>query len=318
MNKFLPTMTVPFILSTLIRLIIAMLAMAFYTLIERKFLGYFQLRKGPNKVGLIGIPQPFADAIKLFTKEQVSPTIFNRIPFLIAPIIGLFLALIIWTIYPHTNQSFFILLGILYFLCVSSIGVYRTFLAGWSSNSKYALLGALRGVAQTISYEVSISLILLRALILLISLDFLYININIKSWLTFIFPPLIIIIIITILAETNRTPFDFAEGESELVSGFNVEYRSGLFAIIFIAEYTNILAIRIFIAILIMGNSIILINIITLIKIILFATIFVWVRATYPRIRYDNLINLTWKRFLPLSLTLLIIFSTISIIIRIT
>ncbi len=310
-------MTIPFILSVLLRLIIAIVAIAFYTLIERKFLGYFQLRKGPNKVGLIGIPQPFADAIKLFTKEQVKPTIYNRIPFLIAPIIGLFLALIIWTIYPHDKQSFFILLGVLYFLCVSRMGVYRIFLAGWASNSKYALLGALRGVAQTISYEVRISLILLRALILLISLDFIYININIKSWLIVIFPPLIIIIIITILAETNRTPFDFAEGESELVSGFNVEYRRGLFAIIFIAEYTNILAIRIFIAVIIIGNSIMLINLTTLIKIIIFATLFIWVRATYPRIRYDNLINLTWKRFLPISLTLLILLTPLSLIINI-
>lgn len=165
-------MNIPFFTSILIRLILALLGIAFYTLIERKFLGYFHLRKGPNKVGIMGLPQPFADAIKLFVKEQAKPTPSNQTPFLFAPTIGLILALIIWVIYPHSHQSFFLQFSVLYFLCVSRINVYTTFLAGWRSNSKYALLGALRGVAQTISYEVSISLILLRALIILTTIDF--------------------------------------------------------------------------------------------------------------------------------------------------
>lgn len=171
-------MTLSSTVSVIICYLLVLLAIAFYTLIERKFLGYFQLRKGPNKPGLMGLPQPFADAIKLFVKEQAKPTVANSTPFILAPVIGLCLALFLWAIYPHTHPAYFILFGILYFLCVSRINVYTTFLAGWCSNSKYALLGALRGVAQTISYEVSIRLILLRALILLKSLDFTQISIT--------------------------------------------------------------------------------------------------------------------------------------------
>lgn len=299
-------MNIPFFTSVLIRLILALLGIAFYTLIERKFLGYFHLRKGPNKVGLIGLPQPFADAIKLFVKEQAKPTPSNQMPFLFAPTIGLILALIMWVIYPHSHQSFFLQFRILYFLCVSRINVYTTFLAGWRSNSKYALLGALRGVAQTISYEVSISLIMLRALIMLITIDFT--KIYTLSWIAAIFIPLAVVWFITNLAETNRTPFDFAEGESELVSGFNVEYRSGLFALIFIAEYANILIIRLFTRLIFFSTLLPIVRDILLVtETVALATLFVWVRATYPRIRYDHLINLTWKRFLPLSLALLIL-----------
>jgi NADH-ubiquinone oxidoreductase chain 1 len=168
--------------------ILALIAIAFYTLIERKFLGYFQTRKGPNKPSLIGIPVPFADAIKLFTKEQSTPSISNKFPFHLAPILGLTLALMIWVLYPHTYQSFFIVFGALYFLCVRSINVYSTFIAGWCSNSKYALLGALRGVAQTISYEVSITLILLRTLVLTSSIDLTYITTNQHSSIIILIP----------------------------------------------------------------------------------------------------------------------------------
>jgi len=237
-------MIFPFLISFIVSYVIAMLAMAFYTLMERKFLGYFQLRKGPNKVGLMGIPQPFADAIKLFVKEQAKPTITNQAPFIASPILGLILTLIWWAIFPHSYPAIFLSFGVLYFLCVSSINVYTTFVAGWGSNSKYALLGALRGIAQTISYEVSISLLLLRALIIVYQIDISVININSFSWVIILFMPLFIMWFVTNLAETNRTPFDFAEGESELVSGFNVEYRSGLFALIFMAEYANILIMR--------------------------------------------------------------------------
>lgn len=307
-------MNIPFFTSVLIRLVLALIAIAFYTLMERKFLGYFHLRKGPNKVGLMGLPQPFADAIKLFVKEQAKPNPSNQTPFIFAPTIGLILALLMWIIYPHSHQSFFIQFRVLYFLCVSRINVYTTFLAGWRSNSKYALLGALRGVAQTISYEVSISLILLRSLIILSTIDFT--KIYLYSWILFIFIPLAVVWFITNLAETNRTPFDFAEGESELVSGFNVEYRAGLFALIFIAEYANILVISLFTSVIFIGTySVILTrDLILIIQTIALAILFVWVRATYPRMRYDHLINLTWKRFLPLSLALLIISLPISII----
>lgn len=294
-------------LSFIIRILIALIAIAFYTLLERKLLGYFQLRKGPNKVIFIGLPQPFADAIKLFLKEQILPTNANKSPFIIAPIIRLFLSLILWSIYPHQNIALWIQFSILFFLCISAINVYTTFVAGWRSNSKYALLGALRGVAQTISYEIRISLILLSALILSLNIDISIISNYLYSTLSIILLPVAILWFITNLAETNRTPFDFAEGESELVSGFNIEYGSSIFALIFIAEYSNILFIRL------LTTSIFLISIfkfISLYQIIMtmfIAIVFIWIRASFPRIRYDSLIILTWKRFLPFSIRILII-----------
>lgn len=301
---------VPQIISVLLSVVLALLGIAFYTLIERKFLGYFALRKGPNKVGLIGLPQPFADAIKLFVKEQSKPQPSNVAPFIVAPTLRLILALLIWSIYPHSYQSMLIQFRALYFLCVSRINVYSTFIAGWSSNSKYALLGALRGVAQTISYEVRITFIFLSSLVLLISIDFL--KIDIFTWIGLIIIPIGVIWFITNLAETNRTPFDFAEGESELVSGFNVEYRRGIFALIFIAEYANILVIRLFTRILFMGNILIFNNLFLILKFSFVAITFIWVRATYPRIRYDHLINLTWKSFLPISICVLMFLILIS------
>lgn len=261
-----------------------------------------------------GIPQPFADAIKLFIKEQSNPIPVNVYPFLAAPLLGLTLTLFLWAIYPHSNPSIFISFGALYFLCVSRINVYTTFIAGWCSNSKYALLGALRGVAQTISYEVSISLILLSALIIHHNIDISIITINTISWISLIVIPLAASWIVTNLAETNRTPFDFAEGESELVSGFNVEYGRSRFALIFIAEYANILIMRLLTAVFITGHSLIFINFSLIIKTIAIATLFIWVRATLPRIRYDKLIYLTWKRFLPFSLRIILIIASICLL----
>jgi len=305
-------MFLPFSISTILSYILILLAIAFYTLLERKFLGYYQLRKGPNKVILIGLPQPFADAIKLFTKEQTKPTISNKIPFLLSPSIALTLALLLWSIYPHHFPTIFLSFGVLYFLCVSRLNVYSTFIAGWCSNSKYALLGSLRRVAQTISYEVSISLILLTALILQHSININLININIYTWIIILLPPISILWFITNLAETNRTPFDLAEGESELVSGFNTEYRRSIFALIFIAEYTNILIIRLLSCTFFIGNIIYINRIILVTITIIIATAFIWIRASFPRIRYDKLIYLTWKCFLPLTLATLLILPTLS------
>nr|BDQ43808.1 NADH dehydrogenase subunit 1 [Metaphire communissima] len=299
-------MSITFFTSILLSLVMALVAMAFYTLMERKFLGYFHLRKGPNKVGLMGLPQPFSDAIKLFVKEQAKPTPANKSPFMIAPTMGLVLALMMWAIYPHSHQSFFLQFSVLYFLCVSSMNVYSTFMAGWSSNSKYALLGALRGVAQTISYEVSMSLILLSTLVLVMTMDFT--KMISYSWILLMLMPLAVTWFITNLAETNRTPFDFAEGESELVSGFNVEYSSGLFAMIFMAEYMNILVMSLFTSIIFMSMpNMLMSDLVLLLKTLLLAMLFVWVRATFPRMRYDHLMNLTWKSFLPMSLTCLLL-----------
>ena len=306
------------IISILLRYLLALIAIAFYTLIERKLLGYFQIRKGPNKPRLMGLPVPFADAIKLFVKEQAKPTISNWLLFIAAPTLRLTLAIIIWMLYPHNFQSIYIQFGILYFLCVSRINVYPTFTAGWCSNSKYALFGRLRGVAQTISYEVRIALILISALLILHQIDWTIISTRQKSWVGLIAFPLILIWFTTTLAETNRTPFDFAEGESELVSGFNTEYRRGLFALIFIAEYTNILFMRLTSAVLFCGTLFqpsILSRAVLVIKTIFFATLFVWIRATIPRIRYDHLIYLTWKNFLPVTIGLITIILAITTII---
>lgn len=304
------------LLSATITLVFGLLAIAFYTLLERKALGYFQLRKGPNKVSLSGLPQPFADALKLFLKERSKPSLSNQIAFWLAPVLRLTLALFMWSLYPHHYSPYILSFGVLVFLCVSSLNVYVILAAGWASNSKYALLGGLRGVAQTISYEISLALILLSALVLIKTFNFSESALIFSHWTIFICPPLMVIWFSSILAETNRTPFDFAEGESELVSGFNVEYRAGRFALIFIAEYLNIITISIFSAVLFSGyiTSPLFIDLSTSVKTIFFAFLFIWVRATFPRIRYDRLIALTWTRFLPLALAILIILTPFSII----
>lgn len=301
----------------LINYLIILIAIAFFTLLERKILGYIQIRKGPNKVSLIGLPQPFADAIKLFAKELSFPTSSNLYPFIYSPIIGLRLALLFWSLYPYSSPIYFPIYGALLFLCISRLNVYATLSAGWASNSKYALLGAIRRIAQTISYEVRIALTLLRALIILLSFNLILIRSSQWSSISLIFPPLFIIWFITSLAETNRTPFDLSEGESELVSGFNVEFRAGRFALIFIAEYTNILTIRLFTSIFFFGiiPLAIFTDIPLILKTIFFAFLFIWVRGTLPRIRYDKLINLAWKTFLPLSLSIIILSTSIIILI---
>lgn len=302
-------MSLNIFLNILTNYLVALLAIAFYTLLERKILGYAQERKGPNKVGVIGLPQPLADALKLFIKEQATPSQSNPFPYILAPIIRLILALILWSLYPTTTPSLFITLGIILFICISSLNVYTTLGAGWSSNSKYALLGALRRVAQTISYEIRIALILIAILCIYISFNFFKILNYTNLWIFFLTAPLIYIWFITCLAETNRTPFDFAEGESELVSGFNVEYSRGRFALIFIAEYINILFIRILSAILFLSSEriFLLSNLSLVIKTTILAFLFIWIRGRFPRIRYDRLINLTWKTFLPSSIIFLFI-----------
>ena len=283
-----------FVPGRLVLFVFILLAIAFFTLLERKVLGYIQLRKGPNKVGLIGLPQPFADALKLLVKEQAQPLITNVVPFYIAPAISLILALLLWLLYPSSRPSGLIHYSVLIFLAVSRINVYTTLVAGWSSNSKYALLGALRGIAQTISYEVSMGLILLGILILLKRFRFNFFVFDICFRVIFLITPICFIWFITMLAETNRTPFDLAEGESELVSGFNTEYSAGPFALIFIAEYTRIIAIRIirvFIFSIGVGGGVA--DLCAAAKILMLSYVFVWLRGTLPRIRYDRLISLT-------------------------
>lgn len=284
-----------------------LVGVAFFTLFERKLLGYIQLRKGPNKVGFIGLLQPFADAIKLFTKEHVKPIYSNYLPFVISPIVGLTLSLLGWLSLPSKFNIISFDLRVLFFLCVVSIGVYSLLAAGWRSNSKYSLFGALRGVAQTISYEVRLVLILLVPVLLRMRYDWIELQSYQKGfWFIFMFPLRGLIWFISCLAETNRTPFDFAEGESELVSGYNTEYRSGGFALIMLAEYTRILFISLLIVVMFFGG---ILNFYSLFLFIIIAFIFVWVRGTLPRFRYDKLIYLAWKSFLPFSLIYLIFIS---------
>nr|YP_010432117.1 NADH dehydrogenase subunit 1 [Winthemia sumatrana]USW04714.1 NADH dehydrogenase subunit 1 [Winthemia sumatrana] len=296
-----------FIISSLLLIIFVLISVAFLTLLERKVLGYIQIRKGPNKVGIVGIPQPFCDAIKLFTKEQIYPMMSNYISYYFSPIFSLFLSLLVWLCMPMFIKLFSFNLGMLFFLCCTSLGVYTVMIAGWSSNSNYALLGGLRAVAQTISYEVSMALILLSFVFLIGSYNMLmFYKYQMFIWFMIILFPMSLVWFTISLAETNRTPFDFAEGESELVSGFNVEYSSGGFALIFLAEYASILFMSLFFCILFLGSDIY--SLMFYLKLTFISFMFIWVRGTLPRFRYDKLMYLAWKSFLPFSLNFLLFF----------
>nr|ALO70509.1 NADH deshydrogenase subunit 1 [Dexiogyia corticina] len=300
--------------SSLILIVSVLVGVAFLTLLERKVLGYIQIRKGPNKVGFMGILQPFSDAIKLFSKESIYPMMSNFNFFYFSPVMNLFLSLMLWMCMPFFSILYSFSFSFLYFLSVSSLSVYTIMIAGWSSNSNYSLLGGLRSVAQTISYEVSLSLILLSFLFLISSLnlmDFMYYQYNL--WFIFLFFPLAMIWIVSSLAETNRTPFDFAEGESELVSGFNVEYSSGGFALIFLAEYSSILFMSMLCVVLFLGSD--FYNWFFFMKLTIMSFFWIWVRGTLPRFRYDKLMNLAWKSFLSVSLNYLFFYMGLKMLI---
>lgn len=297
----------PAILSAFLSIVLILIAIAFYTLLERKILGYSQIRKGPTKVRIFGIPQPLADAVKLLAKEKSSPSSANYIIFLLSPLLSFILALTLTSLLPIFTKSLLCKIPFLLFLFITRLSVYPLFLSGWASNAKYSILGALRGVAQTISYEVSIVLIILSFLFIAKHLDFWHSS-ETSSFLALLIQPVIIILWrFTILAEANRTPFDLAEGESELVSGFNTEYGGALFAIIFIAEYTRILVISIISAGL-LCRAFSFLKLLNFMIIIVFTAwfflFFLFTRASLPRIRYDILINFTWKSILPLSILL--------------
>nr|YP_010373222.1 NADH dehydrogenase subunit 1 [Dicerca corrugata]UPI13496.1 NADH dehydrogenase subunit 1 [Dicerca corrugata] len=302
------------LLSMILLIICVLVGVAFLTLLERKVLGYIQIRKGPNKVGLLGIPQPFSDAIKLFTKEQVYPSMSNYYIYYLAPVVNLFLALILWMCIPFFSGFLNFSFGILFFLCCSSLSVYTIMMAGWSSNSNYSLLGGLRSVAQTISYEVSLALILMSFLILISGLNMLdFVKYQNYLWMIFMGFPLAFIWFVSSLAETNRTPFDFAEGESELVSGFNVEYSAGGFALIFLAEYANILFMSMLFSLIFLGGD--FMSWLFFFKLTFLSFSFIWVRGTLPRYRYDKLMYLAWKSFLPISLNFLMFYIGLKMII---
>nr|QXJ42121.1 NADH dehydrogenase subunit 1 [Iridoteuthis sp. GS-2021] len=302
------------LLSGVISFVCALLAVAFFTLLERKGLGYFQLRKGPNKVGLMGLPQPLADAVKLFSKELMKPTLVNIFPFLICPFMSLFLGLMLWILYNNYFVCSMGGLSMLLFLCISSLGVYSVMGAGWFSNSKYALLGSVRAVAQSISYEVSMSLILLSCLIFVGNMSLsLLMKYQYFVWILTVNFFMLFMWFVSCVAETHRAPFDFAEGESELVSGFNVEYGGVGFAVLFMAEYSNILFMSVLIVSLFFGGVLFMsfYGMGLCLFVVLVAWLFVWVRASYPRYRYDLLMYLIWKSYLPSVLGNLIFLSVI-------
>ena len=292
-----------------------LIGVAYSTLAERKVMGSIQRRKGPNVVGLLGLFQPLADGLKLLLKEPVLPNSINTIIFLLAPVSTFMLALISWSIMPFSPAAVLadLNVGILYTFAVSSLGVYGIITAGWASNSKYAFLGCLRSAAQMVSYEVSIGLIIITVLLCVGSLNLNEI-IDAQKEIWFVFPlfPLSIMFFISCLAETNRAPFDLPEAEAELVAGYNVEYSSMGFALFFLGEYANMILMSGLAAILFLGGWLPPFNHPLIfwipggfwlgLKISFFLFLFIWVRAAFPRYRYDQLMRIGWKVFLPLSL----------------
>nr|AHG24862.1 NADH dehydrogenase subunit 1 [Cygnus columbianus jankowskii] len=298
------------LIMSLLYIVPILIAVAFMTLVERKILSYMQSRKGPNIVGPFGLLQPFADGLKLFTKEPIRPSTSSPMLFILMPMLALVLALTTWAPLPLPFPLVDLNLGVLFLVAMSSLAVYSVLWSGWASNSKYALIGALRAVAQTISYEVTLAIILLSVIMLsggytlstfAVAQEPLYFIFS--SW------PLAMMWYVSTLAETNRAPFDLTEGESELVSGFNVEYAAGPFALFFLAEYANIMLMNTLTAIMFLNPSALgpppeLFPVILATKVLLLSSGFLWIRASYPRFRYDQLMHLLWKNFLPLTLAL--------------
>ncbi len=323
MTDFLATsagITVLTIAQTLAMLVPVLVSVAYLTLAERKVMAAMQMRKGPNVVGPFGLLQPFADALKMLMKETIIPTGANRILFIVAPLLTMTLAMIAWAVIP-VNDGWAIAdinVGILYLFAISSLGVYGIVIAGWASNSKYAFLGAMRSAAQMVSYEVSMGFVMVTVLLCAGSLNLTAI-VHAQERVWFFIPlfPMFIVFFISILAETNRAPFDLPEGESEIVGGFHVEYGAMTFGLFFLGEYANMILMSAMTSILFLGGWLSPIPFAPftwvpgpvwfILKICLVLFMFVWVRATFPRFRYDQLMRLGWKVFLPLSLGWLVL-----------
>ena len=303
------------VLETLAVLVPLLIGVAYLTLMERKVMAAMQLRRGPNVNGIFGLLQAFADAIKMITKETIIPAGANRFLFLFAPFLTFSLAMTAWAVIPTGNGLAVanINVGILYLLAISSLGVYGMLIAGWASNSKYAFLGSLRSAAQMVSYEVSIGLVIVSVLLAVGSLNLNDIVLAQRHvWFCVPMFPMFILFFISALAETNRAPFDLPEGESELVAGFFVEYSSLSFGLFFLGEYANMILMSGMVSILFLGGWLPPLGIVPLTwipgplwliaKILFCLFVFIWTRATFPRFRYDQLMRLGWKVFLPFSL----------------
>ena len=297
-----------------------LIAVAYLTLAERRVIGFMQLRKGPNVVGPFGLFQPFADALKLMAKETILPAGANKVVFVIAPMLTFILSLVAWAVIPFGEGLVIanINVGILYLFAISSLGVYGVIMAGWASNSKYAFLGALRSAAQMVSYEVSMGLVIINVLLCAGSLNLTdIVEAQRGMWFALPLLPMFVVFFISTLAETNRAPFDLPEGESELVAGYFVEYSSMSFALFFLGEYANMILMSSMTVVLFLGGwlspfDIWPFNVIPgplwfIIKIMMVLFVFLWVRATTPRYRYDQLMRLGWKIFLPFSLVYVVL-----------
>lgn len=318
MDAILETYVIPtaIILAQILAIVVPLLvAVAYLTYFERKVIGAMQMRKGPNVVGPFGLLQPLADGVKLFAKETILPAGANKIMFAMAPMLTFILAMIAWAVIPFDAGMVLadINVGVLYLFAISSLGVYGVIMAGWASNSKYAFLGALRSAAQMVSYEVSIGFVMITVLLCVGSLNLSAIVEAQKTvWFAIPLLPMFVIFFVSALAETNRAPFDLPEGESELVAGYFVEYSSMTFALFFLGEYANMILMSAITVILFMGGWLPLFDIAPFnwipgpiwffAKIAFVLFFFLWVRATFPRYRYDQLMRLGWKVFLPFSL----------------
>ena len=310
------------------------LAVAYYTYFERKVIGYMQIRRGPNRIGPLGLAQPFADVFKLLLKEIILPENSNKFLFLLAPVLSLAPAFAAWAVIPFDDWAVLadIDAGLLYLLAMSSLGVYGLIIAGWASNSKYAFLGALRSTAQMVSYEIAMGFALIGVLIMAGTLNLSEIVLaqqgGVFDWFWLPLLPLFVIYIISGLAETNRAPFDVAEGESEIVAGFHVEYAGSGFAVFFLAEYANMILISALTALMFTGGWLSPFEGIPVLgdtflgegsifwflsKTVVFMFIFLWVRATFPRYRYDQIMRLGWKVFIPITIFWVLVAAAISV-----
>uniref|UniRef100_A0AB38ZH93 NADH-ubiquinone oxidoreductase chain 1 n=1 Tax=Cicadellidae gen. 1 sp. 2 XYW-2023a TaxID=3078490 RepID=A0AB38ZH93_9HEMI len=296
-----------FLMTALILLVMILVSVGFFTLMERKLLSYMQNRKGPNKVGLMGILQPFSDGMKLFIKEYIFPINSNFLVFYVSPLLGIMQSLMSWMLFPFLINFSEFNLGFLFFLMILSLSIYVMIISGWSSNSYYSMIGAIRSISQAISYEVVLSMIIMMYFLLTENYSFNELHkIQKNMWMFMLMFPMTLVWLSCCLAENNRSPFDFSEGESELVSGFNVEYGALGFALLFISEYSSIIFMSLISSLILMGGD--FFKFVFFLKMTLICFFFVWVRSSVPRYRYDLLMYIAWKCYLPATLNCFMFF----------